>query len=199
MLRADHIAAAETRSSGIAWMVAAILDIGRQPLWSRFYETFGEAVYLARVMGVAAVRGYEGDNPDSPSQVAACLKHYIGYSFARSGHDRTPALIPEITLREYFLPTFADAVKAGAHSVMVDSGEVNGIPGHANHYLLTDVLRKELGFQGGVVSAWEDITSLVTLDHYTATEKQATRVAIMAGIDMSIHPPYSHFPILFTH
>jgi len=198
MLRADHIAAAETRASGIPWTFSPILDIGRQPLWPRFYETFGEDVYLARVMGVAAVRGYEGDNPDSPSQVAACLKHYIGYSFPRSGHDRTPALIPEITLREYFLPTFADAVKAGAHSVMVDSGEVNGIPGHANHYLLTDVLRKELGFQGVVVSDWEDIKRLVTLHHYTATEKQATRVAIMAGIDMSMVPRDYSFSDLLT-
>ena len=188
MLRTEHIAAAETRASGIPWTFSPILDIGRQPLWSRFYETFGEDVYLAKVMGVAAVRGYEGNDPDSPSQVAACLKHYVGYSFPRSGHDRTPALIPEITLREYFLPTFANAVKAGAHSVMVDSGEVNGIPGHANHYLLTDVLRKELGFQGVVVSDWEDIKRLVTLHRYAATEKQATRITIMAGVDMSMVP-----------
>jgi beta-glucosidase len=187
-LRTEQIAAAETRASGIPWTFSPILDIGRQPLWSRFYETYGEDVYLAKVMAVAAVRGYEGDDPDSPTQVSACLKHYVGYSFPRSGHDRTPALIPEITLREYFLPTFAEAVKAGAHSVMVDSGEVNGVPGHANHYLLTDVLRKELGFKGVVDSDWQDIKNLVTLHHYAATEKEATRMAIMAGIDMSMVP-----------
>ena len=188
MLRSEQIAAAETRASGIPWTFSPVLDVGRQPLWPRFYETFGEDVYLAKTMGVAAVRGYEGSDPASPSHVAACLKHYVGYSFPASGHDRTPALIPETTLREYFLPTFAEAVKAGAHSVMVNSGEVNGVPGHANHYLLTDVLRKELGFQGVVVSDWEDIKRLAQPHHVAATEKEATRIAIMAGIDMSMVP-----------
>jgi beta-glucosidase len=188
MLRANQIAAAETRAVGIPWTFSPVLDVGRQPLWPRLYETFGEDVYLAKVMGVAAVRGYEGSDVDSPAQVAACLKHYVGYSFPTSGHDRTPALIPETMLREYFLPTFAEAIKAGARSVMVNSGEVNGIPGHANHSLLTDVLRKELGFQGVVVSDWEDIKRLVRPHHFAATEKEATRIAIMAGIDMSMVP-----------
>lgn len=199
VLRADHIAAAETRASGIPWTFSPGLDVGRQPLWPRLYETFGEDVYLAKVMGVAAVRGYEGSDPGSPTQVAACLKHYVGYSFPFSGHDRTPALIPENTLREYFLPTFTEAVKAGAHSLMVNSGEVNGIPGHANRYLLTDVLRRELGFQGVVVSDWEDIKRLVRPHHYAATEKEATRIAIMAGIDMSMVPrDYSFSDLLLA-
>src|SRR5262249_11315811 len=103
-----------------------------------------------------------------------------------TGHDRTPALIPEITLREYYLPTFADAVRAGAVSVMVNSGEVNGIPGHVNGYLLKTILRGELGFDGVVVSDWEDIKKLVTIHHEAATEKEATRESVMAGIDMSM-------------
>ncbi|MFY9529212.1 MAG: glycoside hydrolase family 3 N-terminal domain-containing protein, partial [Candidatus Acidiferrales bacterium] len=188
MMRASQISAAETRAAGIPWNFSPILDIGRQPLWPRLYETFGEDPYLATVMGVAAVRGYEGDTIENPRQVAACLKHYLGYSFPTTGHDRTPALIPDRTLREYFLPTFAAAVKAGAHSIMVNSGEVNGIPGHANRYLLTDVLRGELGFKGVVVSDWQDIKRLVTVHHVAATEKDATRIAVMAGVDMSMVP-----------
>src|SRR5207249_5025532 len=106
---------------------------------------------------------YQGDDPASATQVAACLKHFVGYSFPASGHDRTPALIPIATLREYFLPTFAAGVQAGALSVMVNSGEVNGVPGHTNGFLLTDVLRGELKFDGVVVSDWEDIKHLVTV------------------------------------
>jgi len=188
MLEGSRIAAAETRAAGIPWNFSPVLDVGRQPLWPRLYETFGEDVHLASVMGVAAVRGYQDDDPASPDHVAACLKHYVGYSFPASGHDRTPALIPMPTLREYFLPTFAAAVKAGALSVMVNSGEVNGIPGHANRQLLTDVLRHDLGFDGVVVSDWEDIKRLVTAHRVAASEKDATRIAVMAGIDMSMVP-----------
>ena len=188
MLETSRVSAAETRAAGIPWNFSPVLDIGRQPLWPRLYETFGEDVHLASVMGAAAVRGYQGDDPASPTSVAACLKHYVGYSFPASGHDRTPASIPIEMLREYFLPTFAAAVDAGALSVMVNSGEVNGIPGHANRHLLTDVLRGELGFGGVVVSDWEDIKRLVTTHHVAANEKEATRIAVLAGIDMSMVP-----------
>src|SRR4051812_12482940 len=188
VLDGSHIAAAETRAAGVPWNFSPVLDVGRQPLWPRLYETFGEDPHLVSVMGVAAVRGYQVTDPSSPQSVAATLKHYIGYSLPTSGHDRTPALIPEITMREYFLPPFAAAVKAGALSVMVNSGEVNGIPGHVNKHLLTDVLRGELGFQGVIDWDWEDIKKLVTTHHLYATEKEATRAAVLAGIDMSMVP-----------
>ena len=188
MLRGSQISAAETRKAGIPWAFSPVLDVGRQPLWPRLYETFGEDTYLATVMGVAAVRGYEGDDISSPTHVSSSLKHYIGYSYPTTGGDRSPALIPESTLREYFLPTFAAAIQAGAHTVMVNSAEVNGIPGHVNGYLLKTVLRDELGFQGVVVSDWQDIERLVTAHHIVATEKEATRLAILAGIDMSMVP-----------
>ena len=188
MLRGSQIAAAETRKAGIPWTFSPVLDAGRQPLWARLWETFGEDTYLATVMGVATVRGYEGSDLSSPVSVSASLKHYVGYSYPTTGGDRTPALIPENTLREYFLPTFAAAVKAGAHTVMVNSGEVNGIPGHANGYLLKDVLRGQLGLQGFVVSDWMDIKKLVGVHHVAANEKEATRVAVLAGIDMSMVP-----------
>ncbi len=188
MKRGSEIAAMETRAAGIPWSFSPVLDIGRQPLWPRFYETFGEDPYLAKVMGAAFVRGLEGTDVSSQDHVAASLKHYMGYSFPLSGRDRTPAWIPENYLREYFLPTFDAAVKTGAHTVMVNSAEINGIPGHVNHHILTDILRDELGFKGFVVSDWEDIKKLVTVWHVAANEKEATRMAVMAGIDMSMVP-----------
>ncbi|HYK20940.1 MAG TPA: glycoside hydrolase family 3 C-terminal domain-containing protein, partial [Pyrinomonadaceae bacterium] len=130
----------------------------------------------------------EGNDVSSQQQVASSLKHYMGYSFPLTGRDRTPAWIPENYLREYFLPTFAAAVKAGARTVMVNSAEINGVPGHVNHHILTDILRNELGFKGFVVSDWEDIKKLVTAWRVAADEKEATRMAVMAGIDMSMVP-----------
>src|SRR2546421_405538 len=188
MKRGAEISAMETRAAGIPWSFSPVLDIGRQPLWPRFWETFGEDPYLAKVMGAAFVRGLEGSDVGSQDHVAASLKHYMGYSFSLNGRDRTPALIPENYLREYFLPTFDAAVKAGAHTVMVNSAEINGVPGHINHHILTDILRGELGFKGFVVSDWEDIKKLVSIWRVAATEKEATRLAIMAGIDMSMVP-----------
>lgn len=188
MQRGAEITAAETRAAGIPWTFSPVLDLGRQPLWPRFWETFGEDPYLAKVMGVAFVRGIEGNDVSSSTHVATSLKHYVGYSFPLTGRDRTPAWIPENYMREYFLPTFAAAVKAGARTVMVNSAEVNGVPGHINHHLLTDILRGELGFKGFVVSDWQDIKKLVTEWRVAADEKEATRMSIMAGIDMSMVP-----------
>ena len=188
MKRASEIAATETRAAGIPWSFSPVLDLGRNPVWPRFWETFGEDPYLAKVMGVAFVRGLEGSDVSSEQQVASSLKHYMGYSFPLTGRDRTPAWIPENYLREYFLPTFDAAVKAGARTIMINSGEINGVPGHVNRHILTDILRTELGFKGFVVSDWEDIKKLVNFWRIAATEKEATRLAIMAGIDMSMVP-----------
>ena len=188
MKRAAEIAAIETRAAGIPWSFSPVLDLGRNPLWPRFWETFGEDPYLAKVMGVAFVRGLEGTDVSSSSAVASSLKHYMGYSFPLTGRDRTPAWIPENYLREYFLPTFETAVKAGARTIMINSGEINGVPGHVNHHILTDILRTELGFKGLVVSDWQDIKKLVNVWRIAKDEKEATRLAVMAGIDMSMVP-----------
>jgi len=188
MKRGSEIAAMETRAAGIPWSFSPVLDLGRNPLWPRFWETFGEDPYLAKVLGVAFVRGLEGSDVASQDRVASSLKHYMGYSFPLTGRDRTPAWIPENHLREYFLPTFAAAVQAGARTVMVNSGEINGVPGHINHHLLTGILRDELGFKGLVVTDWEDIKKLVTIWRVAANEKEATRMAVMAGNDMSMVP-----------
>jgi beta-glucosidase len=162
MQKATEYTAMETRAAAIPWSFSPVLDIGRQPLWARFWETFGEDPYLAKVMGVAFVRGLEGNDVSSDKRVASSLKHYVGYSFPLNGRDRTSAWIPEISMREYFLPTFKAAVDAGARTVMVNSAEVNGVPGHINKYLLTDVLKNEFGFDGFIVSDWQYIKKLVT-------------------------------------
>src|SRR5204863_1595293 len=152
MQRSAEITAMETRAAGITWSFSPVLDVGRHPMWPRLWETFGEDPYLASVMGTAFVRGLEGEDVSSGKHVAASLKHYVGYSFPLTGRDRTPAYIPEYALRENFLPPFAAAVKAGARTVMVNSAEINGVPGHINKHLLTDVLKGELGFDGFIVT-----------------------------------------------
>ncbi len=188
MHRASEIAAMETRAAAIPWSFSPVLDIGRQPLWPRFWETFGEDPYLASVMGASFVRGLEGEDIGDERHVAASLKHYMGYSLPATGRDRTPALIPENYLREYVMPTFAAAIKGGARTVMVNSAEINGIPGHVNRKILTDMLYGEMKFDGFVVSDWEDIKKLVTFWKVAKDEKEATRMAVMAGIDMSMVP-----------
>lgn len=186
--QAGEITAYETRASGIPWNFYPVMDIGRQPLWSRLWETFGEDVYLASQMGTSYIHGAQGDDISAPDKIATCLKHYVGYSYPFNGKDRTPAWISERMLREYFLPTFEAGVLAGAPTVMVNSSEVDGIPGHANYHLLTEVLKNELNFKGFVVSDWEDIIRLHTRDKLAETPKEAVRIAVMAGIDMSMVP-----------
>ncbi|PUZ25648.1 beta-glucosidase [Chitinophaga parva] len=190
------VAAAELRASGVRWNFAPVLDCGRQPLWSRFPETYGEDVFIGKTMGSTVIHAYEEDGLRNPTAVASCMKHFIGYAAARTGKDRTPIYLPEIELREYYLPQFRAAVKAGASTVMINSGEINGTPVHASKYLLTQVLRKELGFEGVVVTDWEDIIRLHTRHNVAPTPRAAVAMAINAGIDMSMVPMDYSFPDL---
>src|SRR5215831_1218034 len=196
-IQAAKVTAKELRSSGVRWNFAPVLDCGRQQLWSRFPETYGEDVTIGKTMGAAVVKAYEEDGLKNPTAVASCLKHYLAYSNPRTGKDRTPAYIPEIELREYYLPQFRAAVKAGASSLMVNSGEINGTPVHASKYLLTDVLRKELGFEGLIVTDWEDIKRLYDRHRVAASPREAVAMAINAGIDMSMVPSdFSFYDLL---
>ncbi|MEC4748489.1 glycoside hydrolase family 3 N-terminal domain-containing protein [Methylomicrobium sp. Wu6] len=195
--KAGEITAREIRASGIRWNFSPMLDIGRQPLWPRLWETYGEDVHLATVMGTRYIEGHQGADFSAADKGLTCLKHYVGYSLPFNGKDRTPAFIGERTLREYFLPTFAAGIKAGAPTVMVNSSEVDGIPGHANRHYLTTILREELGFKGFTVSDWEDIKRLYTRDKLAASEKEAVKIAVMAGVDMSMVPfDFSFYDIL---
>ncbi len=186
--KAGEISAYETRASYIPWNFSPVLDLGRRQTWSRLWETFGEDVFLARTMGSAIIKGYQGNDISDKYHVASCMKHYMGYSFPLSGKDRTPAWIPENYLLEYFSPTFRDAILAGSPTVMVNSAEINGTPVHANYHILTEILRGDLQFKGFVVSDWADIKMLNTIHHVASTQKEAVKMAVMAGIDMSMVP-----------
>src|SRR5688500_938265 len=187
--RSNEITAIEMRATGIRWNFSPVLDLGRHPAWSRFFETFGEDVHLASTMGVAAVRGLQGDAVMRGAvSVAAPAKHFLGYSMPRTGKDRTPAWIPDRMLHELFVPPLRAASHAGVRSVMVNSADVNLVPVHSSREMLTDLLRKQLGFDGVVVSDWEDIIRLHTVHHVAETPKSAVRMAILAGIDMSMVP-----------
>jgi beta-glucosidase len=186
--KSAHITAMETRASGVRWNFDPVLDIGRMPLWPRFPETYGEDPILCEEFGIASIIGYEGDDLKNIEYVASCMKHFVGYSKPETGFDRTPAYIPERQLREYYLPQFKAAVEAGSKTIMINSGEINGIPTHANKYLLQTVLREELGFKGIVVTDWQDIIYLHTKHKIAKTHKEAVKIAIESGIDMSMVP-----------
>ena len=195
--REGEITARELRASGLQWNFSPVLDIGRQPLWPRLWETYGEDVHLATVLGTSYIKGHQGDDFSAPNKAFTCLKHFVGYSFPINGKDRTPAWIGERMLREYFLPTFEAGVKAGSPTIMINSSEVDGIPGHANYHYLTTILRDEMGFKGFTVSDWADIKHLYTRDKLAASEKEAVKIAVMAGIDMSMVPfDFSFYDLL---
>ena len=190
LVKAGEITAYETRAVGVPWTFSPVLDLGVDPRWPRQWETFGEDPYLASEMGKHLIRGLQGPDNDfaNPLFVAACLKHYLGYSQTLSGKDRSPAWIPENKLREYHVPSFKAGIEAGAMTVMVNSGEINGLPVHANAKILTELLKKELGFTGFAITDWSDIEYLHTRHKIAATQKEAVKLAINAGIDMAMVP-----------
>jgi len=184
----------ELKASSIPWNFSPAMDVGRNPVWSRTWESFGEDVTLNKLMGGAMLRGYQGDDVAGKNNVMACLKHFTGYGSVLSGRDRNPGYLPERQLREMYLPQYQNAIDQGALSIMINSGEVNGIPVHANKSLLTDILRGEMGFEGLLVSDWEDVIFLKTRHRVAPTLKEAARMAIEAGMDMSMTPVSIDFP-----
>lgn len=185
-----EIAAYETRASNVPWNFSPVLDLGQDPRFPRQYEGFGEDPYIGAVFGAELVKGYEGEdnNVGNPYKVGSCLKHFIGYSVPVSGKDRTPAYIPDNVLLEYHVPAFQAAIDAGAHSIMINSGTINGEPVHASYKLLTTLLRDKMGFKGLIVTDWQDIENLYTRERFADSHKEAIKQAINAGIDMSMIP-----------
>lgn len=186
------ITAYETRAGDCPWTYSPTLDLGRDPRWPRIWENFGEDAYVNAEMGAAAVRGFQGPDPNhiGPNNIAACLKHYMGYGVPYSGKDRTPAYISESDLREKHFAPYLAAVRAGALSVMCNSASVNGIPGHVNKRFLTDWLKDGLEWDGMIVTDWADINQLFMREKVAHDLPEATAMAINAGIDM-IMEPYS--------
>lgn len=193
--RIAGVTAMETRASGIRWNFDPVLDVGRNPLWSRFEETFGEDSYLAGILGSQAIRGYEKDDLGDITAVASCMKHYVGYSDPANGKDRTPAYIPDVELWEHHLPPFEAAVAAGSSTIMINSASINGEPVHGSKKLLSDILRGRFGFDGVIVSDWEDVIRLHTRHKVAETPREAVRQSIEAGLDMSMVPNDYSFAI----
>jgi beta-glucosidase len=176
-------------SVGTVWDFAPVQDVARDNRWGRTYETWGEEPALSGAMGGANIRGMQsGTCPTDPGlQVASTVKHFAAYSESITGHDRVEAQIPIRYLQDLFLPSYAGGINAGADTVMVNSGSINGIPATASHFLLTTELRERLGFRGVVISDYNDVFALQTTYHIAPDLESAVAEAVNAGVDMAMN------------
>ena len=174
------------RATGWIWDFAPVQDLSRDNRWGRTYETWAEEPALSAAMGAANVKGLQTAGQGGALNVAATVKHFAGYSQSVNGHDRNEALLPLNYLQSMILPSYAGGIDAGAGAVMVDSGSINGVPATASHYLLTDILRKQMGFKGVVISDYQDVPALQTAYHIAADLAGAIADAVNAGVDMSM-------------
>ena len=186
---AARVTAYETRASNCPWTYSPTVDMARDPRWPRVWENYGEDCLVNAIMGSTAVRGFQGDDPNHipADRIATSVKHYMGYSMPRTGKDRTPAYISVSELREKCFAPFKACVEAGALTIMVNSGSINGKPVHADRELLTQWLKEDLGWDGMLITDWADINNLYTREH-VAADKKAIEMAINAGIDMAMEP-----------
>jgi len=173
-------------ATGGNWVFAPVQDISRDNRWGRYYETWAEAPALAGALGAANIEGLQGSGGYSKPEVAATVKHFAGYSQSLNGHDRAEAQLPIRYLQDTILPAYQQAIDAGASTVMVDSGSVNGIPADASHYLLTTQLRDRMHFQGVVISDYNDVPALASAYHIAPDLAGAIAAAVNAGVDMSM-------------
>ena len=178
-----RIAAEEAVQAGLRWTFSPMVDVARDPRWGRVAEGYGEDTYLASVMGAATVRGYQGN--DSVVRMAACVKHFAGYAASEGGRDYNSTWIPEIQLRETYLPPFKAAVDAGSMSVMCAFNDLNGVPASANKHLNVDILRHEWQFDGVLVSDWASLQNMNNQGN-SANLKEATKLCANAQMDMDM-------------
>lgn len=183
-----EITSYESRAASLPWNFNPNADVAMSPLWGRIAESFGEDPYLITEMTSAYLKGSQEKGLGNNTSTAVCLKHFIGYGAGRNGKDRANALIPENNLRTYFLPPFEKAVKDGAMGVMISSNAVNGIPCHINSYYINDILKGELGFKGVVISDFSDVDYLVDAHQSAKDKREATNMAVNAGLDMIMNP-----------
>ena len=180
-----RVAAQEASASGIRWTFSPMVDIARDARWGRMTEGSGEDPYLGSMIARAYVRGYQGARLDAPDSIAACAKHFVGYGAAEGGRDYNSVEISEHTLRQFYLPPFHAAVEEGAATIMSAFNSLNGVPASANPFTLTQVLRREWGFQGIVDSDYTSLAELI--NHGIANDgATATRKAFLAGVDMDM-------------
>ncbi|HEY3189718.1 MAG TPA: glycoside hydrolase family 3 N-terminal domain-containing protein, partial [Solirubrobacteraceae bacterium] len=173
------------RAAGVQWTFAPMVDIARDARWGRIDEGAGEDPYLGRAMARARVRGFQGGDYSRPDRVMACAKHWVAYGAAEGGRDYNTTDVSERTLRSVYFPPFRAAIDAGAGSVMSAFNALDGVPSSANPFTLTQVLRKEWGFDGVVVSDYTSVTELVN-HGVAADEADAARLALAAGVDMEM-------------
>ena len=187
---AARVTAYETRAGNCPWTYSPTVDMARDPRWPRVWENYGEDCLVNAIMGSTAVRGFQGDDPNHipADRIATSVKHYMGYCMPRTGKDRTPAYISVSELREKHFAPFKACVEAGALTIMVNSGSINGKPVHADRELLTQWLKEDLGWDGMLITDWADINNLYTREHVAANKKEAIEMAINAGIDMAMEP-----------
>lgn len=180
-----RVAAIEASSVGIRWTFAPMIDIARDPRWGRIAEGCGEDTYLTSVMGAAMVEGFQGDSLNSPTSIAACPKHFVGYGAAEGGRDYNSTFIPERRLRNVYLPPFEAAAKAGAATFMTSFNDNDGVPSTGNTFILKDVLRGEWGFDGLVVTDWASASEMIS-HGFAADPKEAAMKSVNAGVDMEM-------------
>ena len=193
-----EVTAYESRAANCPWVYNPVVDLGRDPRWPRIWESFGEDAVVNSKMVVAEIKGYQGDDPNHLGRyhVGTSTKHYMAYGAPWTGKDRTPAYVSPQMLREKYFEPFRQAAMAGTLTMMVNSASINGVPVHASYELLTKWLKEDLQWDGMLVTDWADINNLFQREHVAKDKKDAIRLAINAGIDMSMDPYSVDFCIL---
>lgn len=193
-----EVTAYESRAANCPWVYNPVIDLGRDPRWSRIWESFGEDAIVNARMAEAEVKGYQGDDPNNIDKyhVATSVKHYMAYGAPWTGKDRTPAYLSPAMLREKYFEPFKAAIQAGALTIMANSSSINGVPVHASYEYLTQWLKKDLNWDGMIVTDWADINNLFQREKVAKDKKDAIRIAINAGVDMSMDPYSVDFCIL---
>ena len=181
--------ASEMRATGFHWAYSPNIEVVRDSRWGRIGETFGEDPYLVTEMGNAMVRGYQGKDFSSSDNVIASSKHFVGGGIAYNGVNGAPADVSERTLHEIFFPPFVGSIENGVYTIMPAHNEINGIPAHAHEEYLTDLIRGEWGFEGFYISDWMDIQRLESAHRIVDSEREADKVAVLAGMDVHMQGP----------
>ncbi|MFP5040870.1 glycoside hydrolase family 3 N-terminal domain-containing protein [Parasediminibacterium sp. JCM 36343] len=179
------VAAKEAVLSGIDWTFSPMIDVARDPRWGRVSEGYGEDPYANAIFGVATVKGYQGNNLSNPYSIAACLKHYVGYGMSEGGRDYRYSDVSAQSLWETYLPPYEACIKAGAATVMSAFNDISGVPASANHYTLTDILKKRWGHDGFVISDWDAIEQLI-YQGVAKDKKEAGLKAFLSGVEMDM-------------
>lgn len=180
-----RIAAIEASADGIRWTFAPMIDVSRDARWGRMAESCGEDSYLNAVMGVAMVKGFQGNSLDSPTSIAACAKHFVGYGASEAGKDYNSTFIPERLLRNVYLPPFEAVAKAGCAAFMTSFNDNDGVPSTGNRFILKEVLRDEWGYDGMVVTDWASATEMIS-HGFCKDRKEVAVKAVNAGVDMEM-------------